>query len=430
VARRRRLGPERALLPQVCQGPPRARRPCSAGALTPHAQPILNAAAVEHEIIRGKRVGDVAERISDAIRAERRIGAGLDPPRASPVPLATNRTPQERAARALAGGTVVVGRSTLKEYLAGLKSGWTDSLAKVDRDATLADALADDGTFDEPDEPALVGPDGEPLPTPVRPPAPGTTGPIFSPLQAQIRALESAAPAPPTAAAPQAIPAALDAPPAVLPALPPLLLVPHTNRIGLRHIPMMIWEWFNERERVLAGAQAGVALVRGATRPFSAPPPDVLAARDAAAAAAKAAASASEGDMADMADAPAPPAPGPDDATDLDFDRTGERVYKPSLSSWHADLEKARAEFYKKLPERLATARALARGTREASKDEVSHPPPTEHELREERLKNERRWRADAIGWDVVRPDAEPVWDERFRDVLRVFVDPGEGVDE
>jgi import inner membrane translocase subunit TIM54 len=32
-------------------------------------------------------------------------------------------------------------------------------------------------------------------------------------------------------------------------------------------------------------------------------------------------------------------------------------------------------------------------------------------------------------GWEVVRPDVGVVWDERFRDVLRVFADPPKGSD-
>jgi import inner membrane translocase subunit TIM54 len=374
-------------------------------------QPILVAAAVDYDMVVGKRHGDIAERIVDDVRAKRRIAAGLDPPPQSAIPLATNRTPDERRARELAGGIVLVGRGTMKEFFSGLKRGWTESIGRVDKEAALAHALEADGAFDEPEDEPAADLDGEPIPTPSKL-APGG---VFSPLQAQMRALEPkpAAPAPPKPQEP-AVPAQLDAPPSTIPELPPLLLVEHRNRIGLSHIPMMIWEWFNERERVRAGAEAGYRLVQGVTRPISAPPISELQA------------DAWTTTPSDDGPAPSPAAP----TTDLDFDRDGEAVYKRSLRKWPAEVEKARADYYAALPAKLATARALARRTREPTKDEEAQPPPSELELRQERMKKEQRWRADMAGWDVVRPDAPVAWDERFRAALRVFADPPEGTGE
>jgi import inner membrane translocase subunit TIM54 len=114
------------------------------------------------------------------------------------------------------------------------------------------------------------------------------------------------------------------------------------------------------------------------------------------------------------------------DLGDLDFDLDKERLFKSSLEKIPEETEKARKEFYEKLPERLATARALSRGTREPTKDEISNPPPTEVELRAERMKKELRWRRDVDGWNLIKPSTPVVWDERFRDALRVFTDPSE----
>ena len=42
-------------------------------------QPILNAAAIDYEIVLGKRHGDLAANIAAKIKAQRRIDAKLDP---------------------------------------------------------------------------------------------------------------------------------------------------------------------------------------------------------------------------------------------------------------------------------------------------------------------------------------------------------------
>lgn len=366
-------------------------------------------------MISGKRTGDIADRIADEIRSRRRVMAGIDPAPVSPIPLAANRTPEERRQRELAGGIVLVGRGTMKEFFSGLSRGWTEGLRKVDKEAELAHILEEDGTFDEPDEPSLSADlDGEPMPTPSKFTA-GANAPIFSPLQAQMRAMEPKPASPVAKPQEPLVPTGADAPPTSLPALPPLLLVENTNRIGLTQIPMMIWEWFNERHRVQAGSEAAYRLVKNVTRPFMAPSPAEMDAYRQQIAT-----------LSQEEDVPRPTLPD----SDLEFDRIGEAAYKRSLNKWPQEVEEARKEYYKALPAKLATARALARRTREPTKDELANPPPTEMELRQERMKREQRWRADMAGWDMIKPDSEVAWDERFRDALRVFADPPEEVDK
>lgn len=109
---------------------------------------------------------------------------------------------------------------------------------------------------------------------------------------------------------------------------------------------------------------------------------------------------------------------------DLNFDKKAESYYKSSTSSLPTEITTARTKYYTSLPETLSTTRALSRGLREPTKDEKNFPPKTEVELRAERMKKESRWRRDLEGWEVVRPDKGVVWDERFRDALKVFVHP------
>ncbi len=352
-------------------------------------------------MVKGRRLGDIARHVADEIRADRRIILGLDQPFVSGMQL-PGSTPAEKRQRKVDSGIVIVGRHTLKEYLTGLKRGWTEGLEPVDREERLAHMLEADGKFDEPElEPShgdVVG-DDEPIPTRSRLPS---SNPAFSVLATQ----NLRAPPPPPK---DAIPSHLNAPPAALPPQPPMLLLSFTNHIGFTQIPLMIWEFFNERVKVREGAEAAYKLVLGNTRPFVAPPAETLAYP--------------EVDIDPMQ--PQKPSLAELSPTDLDFDREAESYYKKSVvRDFVSEIEKARKEYYDTLVKKLETARALARGTREPTKEERNYPPPTEVELRAERLKKEQRWTIDEEGFNIIRPDKDVEWDERFRTVLEVYTDP------
>lgn len=272
----------------------------------------------------------------------------------------------------------------------GLRRGWTEPPEKVDREDLLARLLESDTRFDEVElESASSSLDGEPLPTSTQFGAAG----FFSPLK-QVTSNPRSKNQPSSTQSTQ-IPIH---PPNIIPAQPPLLLVPFLNRIGFKQIPFMITDFFNERRRVAAGAEAAYRLVQNYSRPISGPSSSYSGA----------------------------PLFTPDEkqpSNDLDFDRENESYYLKSVSKYASEIQKARDEYYSKLPERLATARTLARGEREPTKEEISNPPPTEVELRAERMKKETRWRDNEEGWDIVRPDKDVAWDERFERALNVFED-------
>ncbi|KAH9857194.1 inner membrane protein import complex subunit Tim54-domain-containing protein [Lenzites betulinus] len=366
-----------------------------------YVKPILVAAAIDYDMVKGRRHGDIARHVEDKVRKERRIAAGLEQPFTSPLALPGSSF-EEKHKRELDGGIIIVGRHTLKEFMAGLKSGWSDGLAPIDREERLARALESDGEFDEPEpEPTAESPvgDGEPIPTPSRIPSSNAFSILNNPA---LRA-----PPPPKAA--ESVPAHLDTPPAEVPPQPPILLATFTNYIGLTQIPLMIWDFFNERSKVAEGAQAAYQIVKGSTRPFTAPPPEVSAFTDV------------DSDPAQ----PQKPHLAEITPTDLDFDRTAESYYKKSVvRDFLSEIESARKGFYATLAQKLEVARGLARGTREPTKEERENPPPTEVELRAERLKKELRWTSDEEGWNTVRPDKDVEWDERFRGQLRVYTDP------
>ncbi|KAG6898257.1 hypothetical protein C0992_000702 [Termitomyces sp. T32_za158] len=355
-----------------------------------YVKPILVAAAVDFELISGKRHGDITERVAEDVRKRRRLDLGIDPIPDIAKALPTYKSPEEVAQHTLQGGIVIVGRPTLKEFMAGLRKGWTDPLDNVDKEEVLARQLELDGHFDETEEPSED-------PSELRPKLSMPSvqnSPVFSPLQTR--------PPMPNKLT-SSIPDAMNVPPLTIPPVPPLLLVPFTNHIGISQIPIMIWEWFNQRRRVRAGAEAGYRLVMNCSRQINYPteqPKTVFADITQT--------SVSQGD--------------------LDFDKEVEWWYKGSLSKFTSEIEKARDKYYDKLPAKLATARELARGVREPTKEELDNPPPTEVELRAERMKKELRWRHDVAGWDIIKPQQKVVWDDRFRTALRIFTDRTEAL--
>lgn len=332
-------------------------------------------------MIIGKRYGDIASRVADDIKSRRRLETGIDSPKQSIIVKAGDQSPEGKRRRELEGGIVLVGRPTFKEFMEGLRRGWTDGLEKVDKEDQLARELGLDGKFDEIEEPASTADtenlsDGEPLPTKSRlPPSTGLfTPPYLRPSPGDKSSSSSSS---------SSIPEYLNIPPASIPQQPPVLFIPFTNHLGFLQLPHMIWDFFNQRQKVLSGAQCAYRLIKSRTRPF-------------------------------------------EPSMDLDYGLDAEYYYKSSMKKYAESIEKIRTGYYKALPEKLKTARDLARGNREPSKDEINYPPPTEVELRAERLKKELRWRSDVAGWDIIKPEAPVAFDERLNGALQVFVDPPE----
>lgn len=287
-----------------------------------------------------------------------------------------------------------------------MREGWTTELQtqKVDQDDALAQVLAEDGAFDEvlPEEKESATADGAE--------ADGAGAPLASRLGSQfgapqpsgpnafsallVRGSQQPFPAPAASNAPRVDPS-LIAPPSQIPAQPPICFVDFTNLVGWRNIPRRIGGFFRQRDKVLAGAQDGLRICLGAketARPFETGPEPVPE---------------------------TPPQGG-----DLDWGLASEERYPPFFFNTVKNIETSRERFYTELPGRLKAARELARGEREPTKTEKNHPPPTEQELREERLRKEKEWRGTLMGYEIVKPDAGVAWDERFRPALRVFTDP------
>lgn len=320
----------------------------------------------------------------------------------------------EQARREVEGGVIIVGRHTLKEYMEGLRRGWMSGVGKVDREAQVKALVEADGLFDTPedvqDTTVVVEPSAPVNPETSSPLPPKPLGlgalPFMNKPQSPSLPLSKQTSTQPAIDPETLIPASAHDPPSPLPAQPPMLLLPWLNHLGFKQVPWMSVGLFNEREKYREGGEAALRLIFGGQRDFVG-------------------AQQHERDV-EFADAETKTTTTTTSMTDLDFDAYVEDFYKKSFASTPAKIAKLRESYYADLPARIETARALAAGTRERTKEEEAKPPPTVDELRAERLKKEIRWRNEEEGYEIVKKGTPVAWDERWEGWLKVYTDPEE----
>ena len=324
-------------------------------------------------MIGSKRLGELSSRVADDIRRRRRMDLGIDKESELSKALPTYEPLAQTRQRELEGGIVIVGRPTWKEFLHGLHRGWTEGLQKVDEDEVLAREFEVDGVFDEPEKPKI-----EAESTLSQTLISQRPSPVWLPNQVDSQQQTDTSP------------------PSEISPLPPILLVPFTDYIGFTQIPLMLWDFFNQRHKVRSGSEAAYNLIMKNTRPIALPC-HILGD------------SGTENRVGTM-------------QGDLEFDIQADAYIK--INNIPHDINKARKQYYEDLPKKLETARALAHGIREPTPEELSNPPTTEVELRQERLNKERRWRNDLAGWNIVKPGSPVAWNHRFSFAIRIFTAP------
>ena len=336
------------------------------------------AAAVDFEQVTAPLHGSVTSQIHASILKKRRQALGLEPiEQGFSLPGLLN--PVELAQRELEGGTVIVGRHTLKEYMEGLRRGWTGGVDEWDWEKSVEQELKHDGVFEKAPEPISGFTSDNDVPVPAQQPAalPGTLS--FLAKAPPPAASSAAASAQPT------IPSSYHIPPYPLPAQPPVLLLPFISHLGFKQVPSMIYDFFTERYRVQAGADAALALIESQTRPLV--------------------------------------------HDDLEFNREAEKWYKKDFVKLPSKTQELREEYYKKLEPRLESVRQLARGERDLNDEEKKSDKPvtTEQDLIEERKKKEMRWKGQEEGFEIIRTDKDATWDEKWEGWLNVFELPKDG---
>lgn len=85
-----------------------------------YIRPILQAGAVDYEIIQGNKEGDLQRQVSEEIFQYRRGESGLSPKMCKVMANVRPSTEENSA--------IIIGRHSLKEYLAGVHDGWLKPL--------------------------------------------------------------------------------------------------------------------------------------------------------------------------------------------------------------------------------------------------------------------------------------------------------------
>jgi import inner membrane translocase subunit TIM54 len=338
----------------------------------------LVAAAIDYDPLPAPLPGSITRQIHAQILSKRRQALNLEPP-PEIIQFPISQSPAELAAKEAEEGVIIIGRSSLKEYLEGLRRGWEGGVGEWDWEKEIEGKIAFDGVFDakpEPVEPILEGLEQDvtkSISTPAPTPSPASS---LSGLGFLSKPQSPIPPINPTAS--PSIPSHYHTPPTTLPPHPPLLLIPFTNHLGFKQFPYMIYTFFTEHHRVRTGAEAALALIQGPTREFT--------------------------------------------DSDLTFNAESEAYYPKWYKDTIGRTETARKDYYTKLEERLKDARAFANGEREMTKvEEKNQKVTTENDLREERRKRELRWMGTEDGFEVVKPDSPIAWEDKWRGWLKVY---------
>ena len=363
---------------------------------------------MDYEQLPAPLQGSIARQIHAAIVHRRRQALGLEP-KPTPVdmpgvPLPDILNPEGLAQRELEGGTVLIGRASLKEYMEGLRRGWMGGVDQWEWEKDVEEKLKGDGVFEtlptgSPDDfvsdETLSTPSPNNTltaisPPPMSPPMPSshlTTGLSFLARPPLPTSSPFASQTPSSSAQTQVIPPAYHIPPHPLPPQPPILLVPFTSHLGFRQVPMMLYDFFTERFRVRSGAEAALALIESKTREMEGPPSS---------------------------------------RSDLEFDNKAERWYKKSFKEVPSRTEKARKDYYATLEPKIHDIRDLDEGKRQLTDAEQKSTKPlaTEVDLRAERQKKELRWQGTEEGYEIVKPETPVAWDDSFEGWLQVFETP------
>lgn len=411
-----------------------------------YIKPVLVAAGIDWEVTNGTRHGGLARELQSKIQERRRKLLGLEPWMDEITAMSQSQfslTPQQELQREIDGGIVLVGRPAFKEWAWALKNGWCTPLEvlKRDRDDELAQELAEDPAFDEiPAEPSTLAnsdspssttsefldekdkaiaalaeagdEDGAGAPLPSRLGSATTnlgsvpygfgSGPnAFSGMKGPSPADTARAEKKRVRSEAEAAAARLDpkllVPSEQIPAQPPICFVDFTNLVGWRNIPLRMYHFFRQRDKVQHGAELALTLVYGTKE------------------------TAREFQPGRLGTQPGQVPQVPPQGGDLDWGIETEERYPPYFLKTEKNIAEARESYYKALPKHLKDARDLARGLREQTKLEKNDPSKTEAELREQRFNKEKEWRNAEMGFEIIRPSAAVEWDERFRGSLRVF---------
>lgn len=225
-----------------------------------YIKPILVAAAMDYDVIEGRKEGDVRYGTAEQIRRLRRKkgekGEAANEEEEMDPETLVEKAREQLKIRPEPGirGDLVIGRHTWKEYIRGLHEGWL-------------------GPLDQPKPPPQDLTPAEPIPPP--PPSddasPSSTAHTQSekPAEAQKpQEQEKKPPFPPPAYIPTTSYASSPLSPHIPTHLDPSSPIPHTHILGFLNTPIRIYRYLTQRHLVDSIGRETAAIVLAFNRPY------------------------------------------------------------------------------------------------------------------------------------------------------------------
>jgi len=206
-----------------------------------YVKPVLVAAAVDYEVVEGRRGGEIRNAVGESVRRWRRARGEPGRPTPGEEEEEGGMTPKKlremygitREAPDGDGGVMIVGRHTWKEFIRGTHEGWLGP---------------PDSQVQPPPLPPPTG-EGKPAKAAPRPPIPPST---VKPEEYHEKLL------PPT------FPYERDS----LPIVSPVAIVPFPHLLGFLNTPVRIYRYLTQRHLADRVGRETAALCLGFSRPF------------------------------------------------------------------------------------------------------------------------------------------------------------------
>ncbi|TIA83769.1 hypothetical protein E3P98_00636 [Wallemia ichthyophaga] len=327
---------------------PEYDEPTGAKFFKQYMKPVLNAAAIDFVVEKGHKHGALATTLRERTQAQRREAMGLEAPSLTPIAAQSERDRE--------GGVVLIGRNTVKEYLAGLAQGWKSGVISRDLLAELSSII-----------PALPKPGDE------------DTLKEYAELETIIPEISI-----PVSGSATGVAKYLTSAPSVIPPQAPVLLVPFYELVGFAKIPEMVAGFFNHRKSASVGCEAVMKLIDANVKQVEPPYSD------------------EEAEMVSYDEPWKQPqtleykAQG---GTLCGFDVESEEKIKKTFEDVPKGIARRRKEYYDNLVDKLKKTRQQAsREVKESERKEKS-----EEELQQERIAKEKQFREDYEGWALAR---------------------------
>lgn len=226
-----------------------------------YVKPILVAAAVDYDVIEGRKEGDVRYGMAEQIRRYRRRRGERGNSEAAEEPdleQAFETLREKVGIRPEPGirGDLVIGRHTWKEYIRGLHEGWLGPLEEPTQSASDSPP-----THPQADPPSsILESEGASLDA-----APTADGP---PKDVEEEKKEKKPPSPPYAYLPTAAYSTSPISPTIPQTLEPSAPIPHLHLLGFLRTPIRIYNYLNQRKLADDIGRQTAAIVLAAHRPY------------------------------------------------------------------------------------------------------------------------------------------------------------------